>query len=343
MNYKNYRNSYTNEDKIYSRKNIADMSVREAFSRKDEIMAQYRSIGIPSEGELKSSPNVVWVESYTRDDETEVRAHWRSKPDGVVSNNFSHGNHTEGASNIDESKLNEQEDDSLNNNIKLEATITKEEQIKKMMYPDEIAGVKRGKPKTFEQMTQQVINPKLYSEEDVNGRYSNNCACCTVTGELIIRGYNVEAGPADTPIAKELGKAHISAYLEPKTGEECVPQKINIDEVDCFNYLDKNVKQGERYEFSYYTQRNLFYGESNENAYNNQKTQGHVVLITRNEKNELVWYDPQDGDGHKGTSDVKAFLNSWVNERTLFDPRILRIDDKALNPKYVNAVVRKRN
>ena len=33
MKYKNYRNSYTNEDIIYSRKNIADMSVREAFSR----------------------------------------------------------------------------------------------------------------------------------------------------------------------------------------------------------------------------------------------------------------------------------------------------------------------
>ena len=32
MKYKNYKNSYTKEDKIYSKKNIADMSVREAFS-----------------------------------------------------------------------------------------------------------------------------------------------------------------------------------------------------------------------------------------------------------------------------------------------------------------------
>lgn len=87
MKYKNYRNSYTNEDKIYSRKNIADMSVREAFSRKDEIMAQHNSIGIPSEGELKSSPNAVWVESYTRDDGTEVRGYWRSRPEGSTENN----------------------------------------------------------------------------------------------------------------------------------------------------------------------------------------------------------------------------------------------------------------
>ena len=87
MKYKNYRNSYTNEDKIYSRKNIADMSVREAFSRKDEIMSQYNSIGIPSEGELQSSPNAVWVEAYTRDDGTEVSGYWRSKPEGSAENN----------------------------------------------------------------------------------------------------------------------------------------------------------------------------------------------------------------------------------------------------------------
>ena len=87
MKYKNYRNSYTNEDKIYSRKNIIDMSLKEAFSKKDEIMAQHNSIGIPSEGELKSSPNVIWVEAYTRDDGTEVRGYWRSKPEGSVENN----------------------------------------------------------------------------------------------------------------------------------------------------------------------------------------------------------------------------------------------------------------
>lgn len=82
MKYKNYKNSHTNNDIIYSRKNIADMSVREVFSRKDEIMAQHSSIGIPSEGELQNSPNAIWVEPYTRDDGTVVRGYWRSRPEG---------------------------------------------------------------------------------------------------------------------------------------------------------------------------------------------------------------------------------------------------------------------
>ena len=121
MKFKNYRNSHTNEDTIYSRKNIADMSVREAFSRKDKIMAQHNSIGIPSEGELQSSPNAVWVEAYTRDDGTEVRGHWRSKPEGSTSNKnvnevksdtqseAEQGKVTGGAANIKEKELKKEE------------------------------------------------------------------------------------------------------------------------------------------------------------------------------------------------------------------------------------------
>jgi len=86
MKFKNYRNSHTNEDTIYSKKNIADMSLREVFARKKEIIAQHDAIGIPSEGELQSSPNAIWVEAYKRDDGTEVKGHWRSRPEGSTEN-----------------------------------------------------------------------------------------------------------------------------------------------------------------------------------------------------------------------------------------------------------------
>ena len=340
MRFKNYRNSYTKDNRIYSKNDVANMTVKDVFGRKQELMAQNRSIGLPSDRELMNSENVVWVESYTRDDGTEVRAHWRSKPDGVASNNFSQGTPTGGASNIDESKQIEQVNDSLNNNITLEATITKEEKIKKMMYPDEIAGVKRGEPKTFEQMTQQVINPKLYSEEDVEGDYSKNCQSCTVAAELVIRGYDVEAGPYSTPEAQELGKFGKSAYLDPETGEECVPDIIYYNEISCNDYLEKNVKQGERYELSFNTPTESGNKEfDKENEY-----RAHVVLITRNNENQLEYYDPQNGRHLKGEQ-AKKYIDTWFQyEHTvLAPPRILRIDDKALNLKYVNAVVRKRS
>ena len=88
MKFKNYVNSLTGDNRIFSNKEIADMSVREVFKNKDAIMRQHSQIGIPSEKELQSSSNVVYVESYTRSDGTEVRAHWRSKPDGSENNNL---------------------------------------------------------------------------------------------------------------------------------------------------------------------------------------------------------------------------------------------------------------
>ena len=86
MKYKNYKNSHTNDNRIYSNKEIADMSVREVFKNKDAIMVQHSQIGIPSEKELQASDNVVYVQAYTREDGTEVKAHYRSKPEGESNN-----------------------------------------------------------------------------------------------------------------------------------------------------------------------------------------------------------------------------------------------------------------
>jgi len=331
MRFKDYRNPHTNDNRIYSYTDLYNMPFGELIKNKKEILGQYRVLGVPTEKELQGSDNVVYVESYTRDDGTEVKAHYRSKPGGSISSRTSEpkvktekeednsqGSPTDAASDV---KQEEVKQDNLKIQDKDLDTKTKKE---KMMYPDEVAGVKRGEPKTFEQMMQQGVNPKLNSEEDIDGRYSKNCACCTFAALLVQRGYDVEAGAADAPLAEEIKKADKTPYLDPETGEECVPQKINIDEVNCSDFLDKNVKQGECYEFSYYTQRDLFYGESSENAYNNQKTDGHVVLLTRDNENKLLWYDPQDGTTHTG-NDAKDYINSWVNERTLFDPRILRV------------------
>ena len=111
MKFKNYVNSLTGDNRIFSNKEIADMSVREVFKNKDAIMTQHSQIGIPSEKELQASDNVVHVNAYTRDDGTEVRSHWRSKPDGIESNNLSFntsaqsGKSTGGASEINNQKI----------------------------------------------------------------------------------------------------------------------------------------------------------------------------------------------------------------------------------------------
>ena len=64
---------------------------------------------------LQASDNVVYVNAYTRDDGTEVRAHWRSKPDGIESNNLGFNTSNKsgipigGASEIEDVNLDEEE------------------------------------------------------------------------------------------------------------------------------------------------------------------------------------------------------------------------------------------
>ena len=50
---------------------------------------------------MTNNSDVIYVHAYTKDDGTKVKAHYRSKPDGVGSNNYQNdGVTTGGASNI---------------------------------------------------------------------------------------------------------------------------------------------------------------------------------------------------------------------------------------------------
>ena len=68
MRFKNYKNSYTNDNRIYTKNETLDMTVRELKDRAEEFIAQHRVLGLPDESELAGSENVVHFESYTRSD-----------------------------------------------------------------------------------------------------------------------------------------------------------------------------------------------------------------------------------------------------------------------------------
>ena len=325
MKYKNYINSNTRDNVIYSNINLLDMTLREIFSRKEELSAQYRVLGLPDEKELGSSENVVHVESYTRDDGTEVKAHWRSKPNNGSSdyniNNSNAQNNKESNIEMDEQKKQE---------------YIEQEKEKSMVRkdPEEIAGVKRGEPKTFIEMMQQGVNPKYQGNEDNNGNYSKNCQSCNVACELVIRGYNVEASSYETPESVELSKNGQSAYLDNQTGEMCEPKEILLPINEYYNFVDDMVQSGERYEFSYHiTPEGTEYSD----------TESHTVFMTRLDNGKLIIYDGQNGEIAYGEQEVKSYVSSIINDdNTMYPPRILRVDDKRVNPYYTNKVVRAR-
>lgn len=89
---KGYVNKENNSNRIYSREDIGKMSP-ETFSKNEKaIDHQMRTVGVPTNDDLKNSSDVVYVHEYTRADGTKVSAYYRSKPDGTGSNNSSNKN-----------------------------------------------------------------------------------------------------------------------------------------------------------------------------------------------------------------------------------------------------------
>ena len=99
---RNFINAITNDSRIYTAEDIGEMTSKEFLANEKAIDYQIETLGIPRRGDLAESSDVVYVHSYTRDDGTKVKAHYRSKPDGVGSNNYQmDGVKTGGASNVD--------------------------------------------------------------------------------------------------------------------------------------------------------------------------------------------------------------------------------------------------
>ncbi len=338
MRFKNYKNSYTNDNRIYSKDEMLDMTVREIKDRAEEFIAQHRVLGLPEESELAGSYNVVHVESYTRSDGTEVKAHWRSKP-GEGSNNTNDAvndsdyentdwdDNPEGSEGLYSSQKYEESEE-----YKKEYREREKQKSIERQDPDEIAGVKRGEPKTFEEMVQGGVNPSFeYGNQD-----SGNCQCCVATAEMRRRGYNVSAtNRNESPLAEELAYDGFGLWLDPKTGNKCKPYEIDANKENCYEYLDKTVKDGERYAFAYYAPEDSTIDSATENG----KLSGHVVTIDRCENGELRYYDPQMGEIHIG-KDAKSYINSWTAPPVELPANslVLRIDDKKINPYYQNNI-----
>ena len=83
--------------RIYTAEDIGNMTSKEFAENEKAINYQMKNLGI-----LTNNSDVVYVHAYTKDDGTKVKAHYRSKPDGVGSNNYQNTkNITGAAANID--------------------------------------------------------------------------------------------------------------------------------------------------------------------------------------------------------------------------------------------------
>ena len=338
MKFKNYINSHTGDNRIYSLNDITQMPLGDVLKNKEELLSQYRVLGVPTESELQNSDNVVYVKAYTREDGTGVRAHWRSKPDGIENNNLSSrknsydtssGTPTGGASEIEDTDDIDYLDYTVDEPV---VDVSTPEKVQKLMYPDEIAGVKRGEEMSFEEVARKGVNP-TYEKYIEKGLDDGNCHCCTLAYELCRRGYSVNAASVfENETAKKLSHNAFDLWIDPRNGRRCDWQEIDIENETSFNYLEKNIKQGERYELGMYPQ--LIEDDFD-------TVDGHVVSVERGSDDQLRIYDPQRREYYIGNEQVKLYLYSWIDAPEAVKgiyPKLLRVDDKIINPEYYRTV-----
>lgn len=191
----------------------------------------------------------------------------------------------------------------------------------------EIAGVKPDKPMSHEQAGGGNVNPKYETYEKP---YYENCQSCAVTYELRRRGYNVEAMPHNQEGAVlQLAKKPFSAWLDPETGKPCEGEIITASNPDeCYEYLNNKVGKNERYAFVYTTSRDEEY-----------ETFGHIVILERDENNNLRWYDPQNDRERIGVEELTGMIDAQVDLSGKYPLKILRTDDKKPNPTLIHEVV----
>ena len=320
------------------------MSLGEVLRRKQELLSQYRVLGVPTEKELQGSENVVYVHAYNKDDGIEVKAHYRSKPDSGTANSPSGDNEkvedikttqeeTELKIKTEQQNANPECDyQEQNQEINKQTEQTTQEKYKRL-YPDEIAGVKRGKPMTFEDVVKKGVNPS-YDKTAGTDKDDGNCNSCVAAYIYCRRGYDVNAASTlDNKKAEELSHNGLDLWIEAETGEIAKWTEFNNDNQSTFDFLNETIKPGEIYELAQYPQ--LKAGDLS-------TVDGHVVVVEKGSDGQLKIYDPQKREVYENSSKTKMYIDSWIDAKEMardIYPKFIRVDNKQINPYYEGVLV----
>ena len=174
----------------------------------------------------------------------------------------------------------------------------------------------------FEQAGGINVNPNYNSNDS---RYKKNCQACIGVFEARLRGYNIEALPYSQETHQLLEYYPEKMFIEPETKLGAKFDFIDVkNNNDLEQYLETNVKIGERYMFRFLPK--------------NSST-AHVVSMYRDEKGNLVFYDVMAGQTY-GKEFMKNFSYKYKkrHKSVPYRPSILRTDNKLLNITMLSKV-----
>ena len=206
----------------------------------------------------------------------------------------------------------------------------------KELYPDELAGVKRGSPMTFEEADSGNVNPN-YGQKG----YDTNCQTCTIVNEARRRGFDVEALPnMPNSMAEKISHQYTMAWIDPETGKkpEFIVDKSKDTPKKYLEFMHSTIQPNERYIIGF-----TWKGKGNS---------GHIVNLDINENGELRIKDNQRGAKERsewiGDKAVLNYLKRMKWSETLSGykmpkvPKMLRIDNLQFEPDVAKRIMKGR-
>ena len=77
-------NKVSNNNRIFTAEDIGEMSGDEFLQNEKAVDYQMENLGIPRRNDLNGNSDVIFVHSYTRNDGTNVKSHYRSRNGGSI-------------------------------------------------------------------------------------------------------------------------------------------------------------------------------------------------------------------------------------------------------------------
>lgn len=194
---------------------------------------------------------------------------------------------------------------------------------------DQALPVMQGKIMNFTEADRGHANPHYTDENSKIDGYKDNCQTCTVAFELRRRGFPVEALPNKDDEFYNVWCVKNKFNWENRflTTDGSRPKRIRsgFDVEDTIAsktaFLEEASKEKGRYE--------VYMDWKGDN------TGAHVFIIERQKDGNLLWFDPQSGK----RGDSSAF-SGFLKTAKRFNMTVLRIDDKIINPKFAERLIK---
>lgn len=185
---------------------------------------------------------------------------------------------------------------------------------------DEIAGITKGNPMTFDEADSGNVNPGFQSDIARQG----NCQSCVPTFIARLLGFNIQAKPydKDNPIMNALMYKTNLAFIDRNTKtfpEMLTPKKTGAE---LTTWLLNHMEDNKYYSVGFDYKPNLFLPG------------GHVLVMHKN-KGILTLYDPQD---YTKTTQLKQ-ISTLLRSASPNSVEVYNISDCDLNKNVLDFIV----